>query len=901
MNKTKILIVEDEAIVAENLTRKLEGLGYEVVGSAIDSLEAIDMTLRFKPQLILMDIQLGGEADGIDAAQMVRMSYDVPVIYLTAHSDPNTLARAKITGPFGYIIKPFEMRDLATQIELALYKHKTERELREREERLRIFIEHAPASLAMFDRQMRYVSVSRRWMKDYRLGDRDLIGLPHYEVFPGISDDWKRAHQRGLAGEVVQCKEDRFERADGTVQWLQWEVRPWRDAADRVAGIVIFTEDITDRKNAEEALRQSELFHRQMLESIPGMTFTTRADGYCDYQSRQWVEYTGIPMSEHLGNGWNQLLHPDDQPRALNAWNSAVAGLAPYDLEYRVRRKDGEFEWFKVIGQPILDENSSIVRWFGVGLNIESLKKAEAAIREREEWWSVTLSSIGDAVIATDTQGKITFLNPVAENLTGWLLAEAFGKAVSHVFHIVNEESRQVVENPVARVLKTGAIVGLANHTLLIKKDGGEIPIDDSGAPIRDAEGRILGAVLVFRDISERRIVEKKLQTLNESLERQVAERTRQAETRARQLQSLAVELIEAEENERKRVAHLLHDDLQQVLASARMQLESVCANISNEPVLPTVVGLLAEAIKKSRHLSQELSPPILYHTGLTPSLHWLANQMKMKFGLTVHVEENGGERFENEFLKHFLFRAVQELLFNVVKHSGVDSARVALSIEDNCLNINVSDNGKGFDPARLETISASAGFGLLSLRERSHHLGGDLKIESADGLGSCLTLKVPLTMTKSFDGLVSSNGGSSPGKGRFVCDLVSEGIGVLLVDDHRVIRQGLAQMINGQPDIKVVGEAANGLEAIDQVRALRPDVVIMDINMPKMGGLEATRSIKTLWPDVEIIGLSMLEDDEMSHRMREAGAKEYLNKNISMAELLKVIYKTAGKETIRD
>ena len=156
--------------------------------------------------------------------------------------------------------------------------------------------------------------------------------------------------------------------------------------------VVMFT-DVTGRKQSEERLRESESFHRQVLESIPGMVFTTRPDGYCDYQSQQWVEYTGVPMSEHVGDGWNKLLHPEDSARAFDDWQAAVEGRAPYDLEYRVRRHDGAYEWFKVIARPIRDGAGNIVRWFGVALNIEELKQAEAGMREALEHRNLALEA----------------------------------------------------------------------------------------------------------------------------------------------------------------------------------------------------------------------------------------------------------------------------------------------------------------------------------------------------------------------------------------------------------------------------------------------------------------------------------------------------------------------------
>lgn len=227
-----------------------------------------------------------------------------------------------------------------------------------------------------------YVSPSCKRVTGY--GAEEFIEDPALYLRIVHADDRERvaAHQRNDLSHPAQCElEFRIVRRDGQVRWIAHACQLVNDAQGRFLGRRAANRDVTDRKQAEQALRESESFYRQTLESIPGMVFTTRPDGYCDYQSQPWVEFTGIPMSEHLGDGWNKLLHPDDRPRAFAAWQAAVEGRAPYDLEYRVRRHDGAYEWFKVRGRPIRDASGQIVRWFGTALNIEALKRTEAQLR----------------------------------------------------------------------------------------------------------------------------------------------------------------------------------------------------------------------------------------------------------------------------------------------------------------------------------------------------------------------------------------------------------------------------------------------------------------------------------------------------------------------------------------
>jgi PAS domain S-box-containing protein len=246
----------------------------------------------------------------------------------------------------------------------------------------------------------------------------------------------------------------------------------------------------------------------QLAESLPQIVWVARPDGQLTYLSPPWYVYAGTTPEGSLGGNWSLFLHPDDKARAEARWRLALETGDPYDVEFRIRRADGAYRWFLVRANPWRDASGRVARWFGTCTDIEDAKLArEDAARERESL-RVTLASIGDAVIVTDADGRITFLNAVAGELTGWG-GDAVGRPLAEVFRIAQEETREPIEDPVARVLRLGSVVGLANHTSLFTRDGREIAIDDSAAPIRDAEGRISGAVLVFRDITGRRRAER--------------------------------------------------------------------------------------------------------------------------------------------------------------------------------------------------------------------------------------------------------------------------------------------------------------------------------------------------------------------------------------------------------
>ncbi len=391
---------------------------------------------------------------------------------------------------------------------------------------------------------------------------------------------------------------------------------------------------------------------------------------------------------------------------------------------------------------------------------------------------------------------------------------------------------------------------------------------------------------------------EETVQQMNTTLEQQVAERTKTAETRSKQLQSLAVELVQAEEFERQRIADLLHNDLQQLIASARMQVQLASEKIDPGPTLKNVERLLGISLEKSRRLSHDLSPPVLHQFGLTASLEWLIRHMEEQFELKVQLKTDISHNIKDEPLKVFIFRAAQELLFNSVKHSGVKHANVRLYDTDDKITLAVSDEGRGFAPEILDSFDRKAGLGLISLRERAAAIRGRLDIQSKPGQGSQFTLTVPVRLTLGDEPETPAQSAvQSPGKREEQMKTSdSHIIKILFADDHKVMRQGLIGIIADQPGIQVVGEAANGEEALLLASQLRPDVVIMDVSMPGIGGVEATRRIRAELPEVRIIGLSMFADEDIAEKMHQAGANGFVSKSESSAELLKAIYRITKK-----
>lgn len=425
---------------------------------------------------------------------------------------------------------------------------------------------------------------------------------------------------------------------------------------------------------------------------------------------------------------------------------------------------------------------------------------------------------------------------------------------------------------------------GKPHHWEWTLSDGRTVEIHNF--PFRDADGSPL-ILEMDLDITAHRLAEQELRKAHDDLG-----------IRAEQLRALASELTLAEQRERRRMAKVLHDHLQQLLVAAKFRT-AILGRIGDEAVgqgASELEQLLDNAIDASRSLTAELSPPILHEAGLGAGLEWLARWMDQKHGLRIElsIEEKLPSLAEDAVI--LLFESTRELLFNAVKHAHVRTAIVSLSSDaGDALRLTVSDLGPGFDPARLKKAGeAGGGFGLFSIRERLDMIGGRMEIESAPGEGSRFILTCPVTSTLTPAApLVLPETPAPEGVRVRAAPLGSSSkIRVLIADDHKIMREGLTRLLGQESDIEIVSEAADGQQAVEMAARLLPDVILMDMSMPRLNGVEATRAIHNDYPDIRIIGLSMFEESETAGSLREAGAVDYITKSGPSADLIDAIRK---------
>jgi len=443
------------------------------------------------------------------------------------------------------------------------------------------------------------------------------------------------------------------------------------------------------------------------------------------------------------------------------------------------------------------------------------------------------------------------------------------------------------------------------------RRDGTYRWLHSIGMPTLSETGEFQGYIGASHDVTDSKEAEHRLQQWSIDLERAVGTKTAELQQSQEQLRALATELTLTEQRERKRLATELHDYLAQLLVVMRMKLRQTLLLVSEDRIgllLQEADQVLTQSLDYTRSLVAELTPPNLKEFGLLDALRWLAGQMQ-RHGLTVSVQEDTGEPGLPEDQAVLLFQCVRELLFNVVKHAGANEADITIALtDDDRLEIVVEDDGCGFVPSPPPNRgTAPLQFGLFSIRERMAAMGGRMNIDSAVGRGTRAVLTTPYRAIQDEASMATPNpvpAHDTPAPAQvppFDSEAAdqpgSSAIGILLVDDHQMVREGLRSLLENYDDVAVIGEAADGSEAIQSVDRLHPSVVVMDINMPKTNGIDATMEIKSRHPHIAVIGLSVQNSEEAHEAMIRAGATRLLSKEAAVDELYEAIRQALADE----
>ncbi|MBX3330139.1 MAG: response regulator [Nitrospira sp.] len=678
--------------------------------------------------------------------------------------------------------------------------------------------------------------------------------------------------------------------------------RPWKPDEEDLGvtqGIADLLGTGIERKRAEQALRESEQRLRSILDYAPAAIFIKDPAGRYLFMNEQCARVLSVNREQALGNTDQDLLSAELAAQFIandqRVWESGSL----LTVEEQVPQADGVHT--SLVQKFLLRDNQGLpYALSGIALDITPHLQLESAIQASEARLQLAQSAANIGVFDWDIAAQKGVWSPELERIWG-IPGGGFDGTAEAWRRFVHPDDLTSVHAGSRRSLEDPTTASEFEYRI-VRPDGAVRWIYAKAKTLCDGAGRAVRMVGVNLDITDRKEAQLRLERFAEELEAQVEDRTRDLVQSHDRLRAMATELNLVEQRERKRLATELHDHLQQILVLGKLTVgqgkRAATGMPAWEQVLKKVDDIFSDALTYTRTLVSDLSPPVLRDHGLAAALQWLGIYMH-KHNLTVTVTVHRDEDLrlpEDQVI--LLFQSVRELLINSAKHAGTGKAAVRMEQDNGNLRIEVRDEGEGFSLAAAAAPSGgiSSKYGLLSIQERMWALGGSFVIESAPGKGTTATLLLPLARNDEVEGKAAGPKNGPPSTLASTLPPPASRIRVLLVDDHIMVRQGLRVILDAYADIELVGEAANGEEALRLVDQRRPTVVVMDINMPKMDGIEATGRIKRRYPETIVVGLSVNVAKENEEAMKRAGAVGLMTKESAVEQLYDAIVEAVKK-----
>ena len=685
------------------------------------------------------------------------------------------------------------------------------------------------------------------------------------------------AHQGYLLGREAHSESEVFWRADGSSFPVECWSHPIRRQG-KVFGAVVTFLDISERQQAEQERNIAISRFQTLVDSLDALVYVADMKSYellfiNQYGRDLWGDIVGRVC-------WQALQADQDGPcrfctnsRLLDGAGRPV-GTCVWEFQNTVTGR-----WYECRDQAIPWTDGRMVR-MEIAIDISSRKETENALVAEKEQLAVTLRSIGDGVITTDTAGNIVLVNSVAEILTGWSQAEAHGRPLTEVFTIVNEKTRRPCENPVEKVLLSGESIGLTNHTVLIARDGRERSIADSGAPIRDRENRTVGVVLAFRDVTAQLLMEqeqlkiKKLESVG-ILAGGIAHDFNNILTAI--LGNLCLVQHDSHLDEKSR--QLLHAAEMASLRARDLTQQLLTFSKGGEPIKETAA--IGEIIRESANF--------VLHGGVVACRYLIPDDLWL-------VDIDRGQ----------MSQVIQNIILNA-KHAMPQGGEIVVCCENvegaaatggvlpdtnRAVKISISDTGTGIPADKLDKIfdpyfttkEKGSGLGLAITHSIISKHNGQISVQSSPGQGTTFTILLP----------VASAGQSKGDAVQVMTAMPGENARVMIMDDEEIVRTVVNAMLSylGYDVI----EAGDGKEALALYQTCRDegrpiDLVIMDLTIPGgMGGKEAVQELLVLDPAARVIVSSGYSNDPVMANFRQYGFLAAAVKPFEMEDLVRAI-----------
>lgn len=560
--------------------------------------------------------------------------------------------------------------------------------------------------------------------KDYNSTDAAIEDFIH-------PDD--RKHARDTLRSVVESGKPyddvyRIVRPNGDIHWVNSKGQARYDYNGKPIQLVGITFDITEKKVSQEALHASELRFRQIGEALPQLLWTCRPDGYCDYLSRQWVDYTGIPENKQHGDDWLNVIHPDDKERVLEHWRGALEGKHPYDIEYRIRRHDGVYRWFKARGTPFKNALGKTVYWFGTSTDIEESKAAQLNYEKNVD----TSPSI---LWITEKNGYCTYLSKQWYEDTGQTPGEGLGYGWLEMTHPDDKEmSARIFEDATKRK------VPFYIEYRLKHKDGNYRWSIDAGNPRFNEAGDFMGFAGSVIDIHDRKLAElnmeealrardeflsiasHELKTPLTTLTLQVGMYRRAIEKQQEITPEQFGKYLNLTANQLSRISRLVDD----MLDVSRFRTGKLTFEWEDIDLCELVIDVIQRLTDQFSKASYEI-PVVAKCANVTG--HW--DRMRME-------------------------QIVTNLLTNAIKYGNKKPISVVVSSDEEFISLTVEDQGIGisqeyqnkifdrFERAVNANEISGLGLGLYITRQIVHAFKGEITVESKVGEGSTFKVKLP-------------------------------------------------------------------------------------------------------------------------------------------------------------